>query len=208
MQHLVTIRSSVMAGIEVYVNPGCQDTPQPPTPLRRIYIIGPSCSGKTTLGTRLAERFNLPHIEIDSINWQPGWQPLPDMKLRERIRSILASTLEWVVDGNYSAVRDMLWQAADTIIWLDFPLWFVMGRLFRRTVGRIVKRTKLWDSNYETFKGAFLSRDSLFLWILTSHRRRKIKYTVLFTERLNPQAVYYHFRSQREVDEWMRSLAA
>ncbi|MHB1354425.1 MAG: hypothetical protein ACYCZF_00455 [Anaerolineae bacterium] len=27
--------------------------------------------------------------------------------------------------GNYSAVREMLWQAADTIIWLDYPLWFI-----------------------------------------------------------------------------------
>ncbi|NLG68109.1 MAG: adenylate kinase, partial [Firmicutes bacterium] len=42
----------------------------------------------------------------------------------------------WVVDGNYSRVRDILWPMADTVVWLDYPLPVILGRLLRRTARR------------------------------------------------------------------------
>ena len=42
----------------------------------RIVVIGASGAGKTTLARWIAGQLGLPHIELDAINWQPGWRDL------------------------------------------------------------------------------------------------------------------------------------
>ncbi|MCE5260332.1 MAG: AAA family ATPase, partial [Chloroflexi bacterium] len=82
--------------------------------MRRVYIIGLSGSGKTTLSARLARRYGLLHIEIDALNWGPGWQMAPKDELLAKVQAIVGSAPAWVADGNYSVLRSTLWQAADT----------------------------------------------------------------------------------------------
>ena len=179
-------------------------TPPSIPPMKCIYIIGLSGCGKTTLSKRLAERYGLQHIEIDALNWGPGWRALPREELQERVRSLVTDSQGWVADGVYSAVRDLLWQEADTIIWLDYPLWFVLGRLWRRTWKHVTRRTELWNGNRETVSNAFLSRDSLFLYVIRVFRKRRRLYAQLFAERPNPQAAYLRFRSAKELEGWLR----
>lgn len=50
--------------------------------MERIIIIGCAGSGKTTLARHLSERFDAPHICLDSI-WLPGWGPADVPKFRE-----------------------------------------------------------------------------------------------------------------------------
>ena len=42
----------------------------------RIAVIGNSGSGKSTLARTLSARLGIPHIELDALNWQPGWRGL------------------------------------------------------------------------------------------------------------------------------------
>jgi adenylate kinase family enzyme len=42
----------------------------------RIVVVGTSGAGKTTLARRIADRLQLPHIELDAINWQSEWRDL------------------------------------------------------------------------------------------------------------------------------------
>ena len=42
----------------------------------------------------------------------------------------------WVIDGNYSAVQPLVWERADTVIWLDPPRRTVMRRIIWRTIRR------------------------------------------------------------------------
>ena len=37
--------------------------------MKRIVIIGTSCSGKTTLASTIALKLNIKHIELDKPNW-------------------------------------------------------------------------------------------------------------------------------------------
>ena len=171
--------------------------------MKRIYIIGLSGSGKTTLGRQLAERYGLQHIEIDAINWQPGWQALPREELLEKVRTAITAAQEWVVDGNYKVVRELLWQAADTIIWLDYPLRVVLCKLWRRTWERIIRRTELWNGNHETLRDNLLKRDSLFFYVIRVFSKRRRLFSQLFSERPNPQATYLRFRSARELERWL-----
>ena len=125
-----------------------------PVPGRRIVIVGSSGSGKTTLAKTVAERLGLPHVEIDSLQWQPNWQEAGLPILRTRISEALAGPT-WVVDGNYAQLRDITWARGDTLIWLELPLAIVLWRLFARTFKRIFTREILWNGNRETLRGAF-----------------------------------------------------
>ena len=52
----------------------------------------------------------------------------------------------------------------------------IMWQLCAASFQRIVTREDLWNGNRETFRGQFLSRDSLFLWALNSHARYRREY--------------------------------
>jgi hypothetical protein len=48
------------------------------------------------------------------------------------------------IEGNYSILRDLIWAAADTLVWLDYSLALVFGRLLRRTIRRTLAHEMLW----------------------------------------------------------------
>ncbi len=87
----------------------------PPCKLDRIAIIGTTGSGKTTLAQHLAKRLNLLHIESDSQRFLPGWNTRSPEEFRARISALTAHP-RWIIDGNYSILRDIVWGQADTLI--------------------------------------------------------------------------------------------
>ena len=68
----------------------------------RIAIKGTSGSGKTTLGQRLSRVLEIPHIELDALNWEPGWRALSHEDLDEFRRRVQTapSGPEWVICGS------------------------------------------------------------------------------------------------------------
>src|SRR5689334_5774453 len=92
-----------------------------PGSMRRIAVTGTSGSGKTTFARRLGERLGLPHIELDALFWRPGWVESDTESFRTRVAEAIAGE-GWVVDGNYSPVRDLYLARVDTVVWLDLPL--------------------------------------------------------------------------------------
>ena len=64
------------------------------------------------------------------------------MSLRSGSRATAGA--RWVIDGNYSAVRDIVWDRAEAVVWLDFPLRTVLWRYAIRTRRRIRTGEELW----------------------------------------------------------------
>ena len=85
---------------------------------RRIAVVGTSGSGKTTVAGQIGQRLGIPHVELDAFYWNPNWTPARLDVFRERTAQALSGD-EWVVDGNYSEVRDIVWRRTDTVVWLD-----------------------------------------------------------------------------------------
>jgi adenylate kinase family enzyme len=133
--------------------------------VRRISMVGVSGSGKSTVGKELARRLAVPYVELDAIFHQPGWAPLPAEQFRRRVIA-LASGDGWVIDGNYSAVLPLVWERADTVVWLDLPRRTVMRRIVWRTVRRAAARTELWNGNRERWRNLFTwdEQQSVISW--------------------------------------------
>jgi adenylate kinase family enzyme len=168
----------------------------------RFAVVGTSGSGKTTLAHQLAHCLGIPHVELDAIHWGPNWTPLPPDILREQVGEALSSDA-WVSDGNYGKVRDIIWRRADTIVWLDYPLPLVMGRVIRRTLHRTLTREELWGGNRERFKEAFFGRDSIVLWALSTYSRRRKEYPVLFRRPEYTHLRVIHLQSPRAARQWL-----
>jgi adenylate kinase family enzyme len=174
-------------------------------PPRRVVVVGVSGVGKTTFAQQLGERLGAPAIEMDALHWGPNWTMAELDVFRERVRQALAGE-RWVVDGNYSKVRDIVWTQADTLVWLDLPLPLILWRLMKRSVRRVVSREELWNGNRETFQGQFLSRDSLFLWALKTHAQMRKTYPQLVRQPEYSHLRVWRLRSPREVARWLAAM--
>ncbi|MDO9087267.1 MAG: hypothetical protein Q7U53_13755 [Anaerolineaceae bacterium] len=176
-----------------------------PKPGCRIAVIGATGSGKTTLTQQLGVALNFNVIELDALHWMPGWTEAPWEEMRIRLDA-MTSQDRWITDGNYSQVRDLVWPRADTIIWLDYPLMVVFVRLFIRTIQRIILKVELWNGNRERFKDNFFSRDSLFLWLISTHPQHKKKYLIAFQEPQHAHLQVIRFKHPRQTELWIESL--
>jgi adenylate kinase family enzyme len=173
---------------------------------QRVIVLGTSASGKTTLAKRLATLLDAPHIEMDALHWEPNWTQATEAALRERVVAAIAGE-RWVVDGNYSMVRDLTWPRAETVIWLDYPLPLILLRLTRRTLRRVVLREELWNGNRERLWEQF-TRDSLYWWVLTTYRRRRREIPAYLAEPAYAHLTLVHMRSPRAADAWLAAAAA
>ncbi len=167
----------------------------------KIVVKGTTASGKSAFAAALARRLALPHIELDALHWGPNWSAASADDFRARVRDALAAAPGgWVVDGNYdSKLGDTVVGASDLIVWLDLPLGVKLWRLWRRTARRVRADVDLWDGNRETWRGAFASRDSLFVWTIRTHRSHRREWPERFAG--DPRLV--RLRSGAEARRWL-----
>ena len=173
--------------------------------MQRVIVVGTSCSGKTTLARQLARALGASHVELDGIHWQPGWRERPVDEVR-RMAGEAAATERWMMDGNYSAVRDIIWGRATTVVWLNYPFRVVLWRALYRTTKRVVTREELFSGNREGFRQSFLSRDSIILWAVTSYRRVRREYRRILDDGDFPHLRVIELRSPAEARALVVSL--
>ncbi len=157
------------------------------------------------MGKALAQKLDLAFIELDAINHLPNWQPCDPDIFRHSVAQ-QTSADRWVIDGNYSQVNDIVLPNADTVIWLDYTLAVTFGRVLRRTIQRAVKREVLWNGNRESVWRTLLTRDSILLWVLQTHRRRSKQADVFFADPNCGDQVRMRFRHPQETDVWLSSI--
>jgi adenylate kinase family enzyme len=174
----------------------------------RIAIVGLPGSGKSTLSSSLSAILGLQHVELDAIHWLPNWASLERPAMTEQVDAACPPDGCWVVDGNYRVVRPMLWSRADTIVWLDFPLWLTMWRLLKRTLSRMFFNQKLWNGNQERWRNLFAlnTADNLLLFALSRRSLLKAEVPVALRQPEYQHLKLLRFRHPKEVDDWLQSL--
>ncbi len=176
---------------------------------KKIVVVGTTSSGKSTLASQLAEKLGGDYIELDALHWEPNWVEASDEVFRMRVETAIHSKA-WVVAGNYSVVRDVIWPRAEAVIWLDYPFHIVFWRLLKRTINRAITREELWNGNRETFwmHLKLWSEESLFHWLFKTYWRRKREYPMLFALPENAHLKIIRFKHPKETERWLTNVAA
>lgn len=168
--------------------------------MKKIMIVGSEGAGKSTLARKLNEIMGIKLFHLDRLFWKPDWECISKEELGAKIRSII--TLEsWIIDGNYSSTMEMRLKEADTIIFLDFPLWLCLwGVIKRKFMYEGKTRPDITEGCKEKLDWEFIK------WILTFplKKRKSIHEKIKkYSEGRN----IFIFKNRKEVKEFIKMLS-
>jgi adenylate kinase family enzyme len=177
--------------------------------VRRVAVVGNAGSGKTTVGRAVAAALGVPFVELDAIHHQPGWQPVPPDQFRRQVGQIVTAD-GWVIDGNYRAVRDLVWNRADTVIWFDLPRRTVMRQVIVRTVRRTFTRVELWNGNREPLTGMVRldPEKSIIRWAWTKHATYHERYAAAAADPAYAHLMFVRIAGRADVRRLLDDLSA
>lgn len=124
----------------------------------KIHIIGCSGCGKTYLAKYLSEKHNIPHIDLDDLQWDTsasyGTKRHPDAKAAMLKKALMQEC--WVIEGVYYAWVGQSFDEADIIYVLDMPVsicrWRILRRFIKRKPGLQQGKQETWISLYHLMR--------------------------------------------------------
>ena len=87
----------------------------------KVLIFGNSGSGKSTYARTLAAAHGLPHLDLDSIVWEPfqiAVQRLPGA-IEGSLRSFLSGSAAWVIEGCYGELIEAIAPLCTELVFLN-----------------------------------------------------------------------------------------
>lgn len=169
--------------------------------MQRVLVAGLPGAGKTTLATALEARLGLPRQELDALHHGPGWTRRPTFE--EEVDAFSAEQ-RWVCEDQYQRlVGTLLWERADTAVWLDLDRSVVMRRVVGRSLRRALLRTELYNGNREQWTH-LLDRDHPIRWSWSNFATRREHIAALVAA--HPLVRIVHLRTPSEVDAWLDTL--
>ena len=167
---------------------------------QRVLVAGASGAGKTTLARLIAERWHLPHTELDGLHWHSGWIPNPDFASDVHR---LAEGEHWVTEFQYGDARPILAARAELLVYLAFPRALVMSRVIRRTVRRRRSAERLWDTDNREppLRTILTDNDHIIRWAWKSIDR--YAEVVAETRQSHPALQIVTLRSPRKAARWL-----
>lgn len=134
----------------------------------RIFITGPTGSGKSTLSRRLSELYGMPAYSLDSLHWvpRPGGDERRPFEEKIFLLQELVDGENWIIEGVQFKWADLAISSADVIIVLDIPVarnwWLIIKRFAKQYVGleaaaykpgiKTLIRTFRWSADYRSYE--------------------------------------------------------
>jgi adenylate kinase family enzyme len=178
--------------------------PDDPLPFRpqRVLIAGTSGAGKSVFARRLGAALDLPYVEIDALFHGPNWTPRESF---EREVDDFSENPRWTTEWQYDAVRQLLADRCDLVVWLDLPRHVVMRQVIRRTLHRRKTRAVIWNGNIEPpLRTIFADPEHVIRWAWTSHSENARR--IMALAQSHPNLSIVRLRSHDEGDRWRANL--
>ena len=170
--------------------------------MKRIMILGPSGTGKTTLGRRLGDHLHLPILHLDAVYWIKDWDHLDKDAFHSYMTNYLKKHSSWVIDGNYSNNRhfELRMKLADTIILLDYGTQAALKGIHQRAEQyKHQVRSDMADGCVEGIDQVFLQYVATFY-----HKRMPWLKASAMKYRNQKQVLVFH--SRQELHRWFATL--
>ena len=168
----------------------------------RINVVGTSGSGKSTLSKQIAQKLDVPYIQLDELHWKPDWQETPDEEFFPKVEKALKAD-SWVLDGNYTRTIPIKWKRTQMVVFLDLPFRTVLYRITKRSLLRGLRKEELWHGNKETVWKHFFTRDSMILWVIKTFYKNRKKYTELFKMTEYSYIKFVRLRTKKGIENFV-----
>jgi len=167
----------------------------------RITIVGLPGSGKSTLAQKISKQKKIPHIHIDRFWLENGGgqnsrsTPNPEQVhacVRENVLKAIQAD-SWVSDGFYFKVQPEIADRANTVIFLDIPLWRRLLNHAERIISRKGRHQEV------SFWG-----DLQFFFEMIGRDTTKAKKVADFKEKYYSKMVI--LKSRKEIEVYLKTL--
>ena len=168
----------------------------------KFAVMGYSGSGKSTLCRKLHERYPVPVLHLDMVQFLPDWKTRTDAEKQDIVRAFLDEHPNgWVIDGNYSGLSyERRCGEADHIVLMLFGRLDCLLRCARRY------HTYKGKSRPDMAEGCNEKLDWEFIrWILWEGRSKKIRERYQRVQEQYPDKVVV-LRNQRQLDDYLKRL--
>lgn len=125
---------------------------------KKIYIIGPVASGKTTFASNLSKKYNINHYELDKFVWNDNNKvKRTSNEILGLFKNIMAKK-EWIIEDVGRNIFKQGKESAEIIFYIDLPSCKIYFRVIKRW---LKQKLKLEKYNY---KPTIKSLIDMFNW--------------------------------------------
>ena len=159
---------------------------------KRIYIIGPVGSGKTTLSRFLSNKYNIKEYELDKVIWDDDKGIKRDDEEVNKLFNKIINKNSWIIEdvGRLKFIDGI--KNADIVYYINLS----KTTLYKRCISRWIKqKTGREEYNY---KPTFKSLLEMLKWVDQDIKNREEK-----IKRIIDNSKEYKLLSKKDIDNFM-----
>jgi len=165
----------------------------------KIHIIGCSGTGKTYLANALSKKYNIPHFDLDDIQWDnnaKGYGTKRSLEERNVLLQEILCNNEWIIEGVYYAWVQQSFDEADIIYALDMPSYLYKSRIIIRFIKR---KLGIQKGKRETLKSVY----NLLKWTET-FQNKNLKEIRSILDKYSNKVIW--LSNKKDVEEIIKAI--
>ncbi|HDR8072421.1 TPA: topology modulation protein [Bacillus cereus] len=171
--------------------------------MKKIMVIGISAGvGKSTFARKLGESLNINVYHLDALYWRANWVEAPLKEFTKAHQEIL-NQRQWIIEGNYNNTVKIRAKHADTIIYLELPLYVCLYRVVKRWLMNIGKtRADMRKGCKEKIDWDFIK----FIYKSYYPRKEKMVERLQFFQTLGSKKDIIILQSKKEINSYLENI--
>jgi adenylate kinase family enzyme len=171
--------------------------------VKRIMVIGISAGvGKSTFARQLGEALDINVYYLDALYWKPNWVEA-SLKEFSFAQQGIVNQSQWIIEGNYMNTFEIRTERADTIIYLELPLYICLYRVVKRWIKNFGKtRLDMGEGCKEKIDWEFIK----FIYKTYYPRKSKMAKQLQALQALDAKKVIIMLKSKQAINSYLKNM--